>query len=130
MSREELEKLAAAGRPMPAGLEAPDIMLFQTLAALYLRYRAGALSREQASAEKQKIITAYSKLSGECSRLLTVYKTYQENIRAAGMALSGIEKAQKVTEIALKACEAVGLMTGDEGFLNRQKKKIMKEDQP
>lgn len=38
--------------------------------------------------------------------------------------MSEIEKSNDTAEIAVKACEVVSLLTGDDGFVKRQKKKF------
>lgn len=66
--------------------------------------------------EKQKI----DKYLNQCS----VYKAYQDNIRKAGSLLNEIEKSENLYDIAVNACETISVMTGDESFAERQKRKI------
>lgn len=51
-----------------------------------------------------------------------------DNIRKAGTLLSRIEKSNRVEDIALLSAEAIGLMTGDEGFLKRVQTKFMNKE--
>lgn len=53
------EKQAQRGDEMPDGLEYPDQVLYQALAYLYARYRMKAITREQASIEKKKLLDEY-----------------------------------------------------------------------
>lgn len=53
------EKQAQRGDPMPDGLEYPDQVLYQSLSLLYARYRIKAITREQAHAEKIKLLDEY-----------------------------------------------------------------------
>lgn len=53
-----------------------------------------------------------------------VYVQYQEAVRKAGTLISEIEKAQTADEIARLACQAIGLMTGDDSFYPRQMQKL------
>ena len=46
------------------------------------------------------------------------------SIRKADVLMSEIEKSSNTAEIAVKACEIVGILTGDENFPVRQKRKI------
>lgn len=53
------EKQAMRGDPMPDGLTFPDQCMFQALAALYVRYRMGTVTREQAATEKKSLLDNY-----------------------------------------------------------------------
>ena len=53
------EKTAMAGQEMPDGLSYPDQLLYQAVALLYARYRAGNISRDQAVREKKKLLDEY-----------------------------------------------------------------------
>ncbi len=50
------ERAAMRGEPMPRDLVFPDQLMYQSLALLYVRYRAGAVTREQAAAEKRQLL--------------------------------------------------------------------------
>lgn len=54
-----LEKQAMRGDPMPDGLPYPDQWLYQALAWLYARYRLKAIGRDDAKAEKRKLLREY-----------------------------------------------------------------------
>lgn len=100
---------------------------FDSLRMLYARYKYDDLSKDEAAELKQKLLSEYKEACGNYDMFRSVYKAYQENIRKAGTLLSDIEKSHDTAEIALKACECIGLMTGDKEFLIRQKSKFMEE---
>lgn len=52
MWQDEYERMAMQGEPMPDGLTIPYQLYYQTLSALYGRYRRREVTREQAAAEK------------------------------------------------------------------------------
>lgn len=64
IDRDQLIKLAASGKDMPAGLLLTEAMLFQATAYLYGRYRAGQIDLEQAKQDKQMIIETYNRAAG------------------------------------------------------------------
>jgi hypothetical protein len=55
----ELERLVAKGDPLPDNLTAPEQWLYLSLRTLYREYRAGAITKEQAAAEKAKLTDGY-----------------------------------------------------------------------
>lgn len=56
---EAIEKLAMKGEPMPDGMDYPEQVLFQSLSLLYARYREKHISRDDAKAEKTKLLDEY-----------------------------------------------------------------------
>ena len=81
MLSEQLAKIAYNGGDMPKNLEPPEVMLFQSMAALSLRYRMGGISAEKASTEKQGIYNAYRRMRADYDNLLEVCKLYQTRLR-------------------------------------------------
>ena len=57
-----IERTAANGGELPDDLELPEQLLFLTLRELYSNYKAGAVERERAKREKQRILSAYRAL--------------------------------------------------------------------
>ena len=57
--RYEFEDAAKRCEPMPEGLTLPEIMVYQSLSALTVRYRAGQVSAELAIRERRQIDAAY-----------------------------------------------------------------------
>lgn len=124
MTPKEIEILAHDNRPMPEFLSFTDVCLYQAFANLYSRLNMKRIVRDQAKSEKQRILKAYAQMKSENERYMAVYKERQDNIVRAGSLLSDIEKSHDVCDIALRACECIGLMTGDREFAKQQAKKI------
>lgn len=57
-----IERIAANGDEVPDDLELPEQLLLLTLRELYSNYKAGAVERERAKREKQRILLAYRAL--------------------------------------------------------------------
>ena len=80
MSPEQIEILAMNNKPMPDNLSPPQVMLFQTMAALYARYRTGIISREQGRKNKSAILCAYQRMNNEYEQFLAICREYQKRI--------------------------------------------------
>lgn len=123
--REHEIELAAASKGDPVkDMNISEECLSIGLKGLYSLYFTGRLSREDAAARKKILIGKCRVIEGDYDRTLRAYKEYQGNIRKAGQLLSDIEKENDTAELALKACECIGLMTGNESFYKRQVNKI------
>lgn len=127
MTPRDIEILAHDNRPMPEFSSFTDVCLYQAFANLYGRLNLKHIVRDQAKIEKQRILKTYDQMKSENERYIAVYKEHQDNICKVGTLLSDIEKSHDVREIALRACECIGLMTGDREFAKQQVKKIMEE---
>ena len=123
----EIEQSAAKNRPLPDYLTVPEICLYTALRALYESYHSKKITRDSAQVEKRKIISQCERYEAEYIAWTAAAKSYQDNIRKASTIISDIEKSHDITEIALKACECIGVMTGDTEFLKRQKAKMKEE---
>lgn len=124
MRTREIELSVSRSNAPPRYMTVPETCLYISLRSLYSGYRKGEISKNDAAAEKQRIV-------GKCTEFETVYnnwrgayKHYQENIKKAGTLLNDIEKSDNARDIAVLACEVIGIMTGDESFAARQKKKL------
>ena len=84
--------------------------------------------KNDAKAEKQQIIGKCTEFEAAYEQWCSVYKSYQDNVRKAGTLINDIEKSDNAEDIAVLACEVIGIMTGDASFYPRQKKKIKKEN--
>jgi hypothetical protein len=82
MQLEQLEKLAANGKPIPGDLPPPETMLYYMLTGLYARYQSGKLTTEQGKQHKQQIMGAYKRYRDEYLQFRTICKEYQAQIRA------------------------------------------------
>ena len=124
MRTDEIERAAAENRPLPEYMTAPEMCLYLSLRAIYSSFRKGSISREQGTAEKNKAVAECERFDEEYHRWCEVHKEYQDNIRKADVLMSEIEKSGDTAVIALKACEVVGILTGDDSFAQRQMRKI------
>ena len=123
-----LEKQAYDGTVEVDGFPPAAYRYFDSLRMLYARYKYDNLGKDEAQAQKQKLLTEYKEARGSYDLFCSVYKAYQENIRKTAMLLSDIEKSRDIREVALKACECIQLMTGDAEFLKRQEVKFREEN--
>lgn len=81
MTPDEIERLAAKDQPMPDGLTPPQVMLYQTFAALYARYRLRTIDNDEAKSLQRAILTAYQRMDDEYNQFLTICKEYQQRIK-------------------------------------------------
>lgn len=124
MRIKEIEISAAQNRSLPDYMTAPEMCLYTSLRALYKSWHKQEISRESAQIEKRKIISECQRYEDEYIAWTAAAKYYQDNIRRAGTLLSEIEKSRDIWDIALKACECIGIMTGDAEFQKRQREKL------
>lgn len=127
MREKAIEEAAAHGKPVPDYPTAVELCLYTSLRALYNDWHKGNIHTEKAKAEKSRILSQCRRYNEEYAAITAAYDFYQINIRKSGTLLSDIEKSSDVLTIAMKACECIGLMTGDSGFLKRQMKKFKEE---
>lgn len=100
MLLKELEKMAARNEPMPKNLTPPQVHLYLSLVLLYRLYRLKVYTKNQASAEKKKIIDAYEMDS-------LYWRVYAEAVRNReklspifrDMAESDCERCKRVVEV-------------------------------
>lgn len=124
MRTKEIELSAAKSIPPPKYLTMPEMCFYITLRSLYWYYRKGEISKDDASNEKQKIIGKCTEFELAYQQWRSVYKSYQDNICKAGKLMNDIEKSINAEDIAVLACEVIGIMTGDPSFVSRQKIKL------
>lgn len=126
MRTADIELAAAKNRPLPKYVSAPEMCLYLSLRAIYSSWRRGDITKEQGTAEKNKAVAECERLDEEYQHWCDMHKAYQNSIRKADVLMSEIEKSHDTAEIAVKACEIVGILTGDDSFAQRQNKKIEK----
>lgn len=124
MRTDEIELSAAKNRPLPKYMTAPEMCLYLSLREIYSSFRKGNITKEQGTAEKSKAVANCERLDEEYQHWCDIHKAYQNSIRKADVLMSEIEKSDDTAVIALRACEVVGILTGDENFAIRQKRKI------
>lgn len=124
MRTAEIELAAAKNRPLPKYVSVPELCLYLSLRAIYSSWRRGGITKEQGTAEKNKAVAECERFDEEYQHWCDTHKAYQDSIRKADVLMSEIEKSDDTAEIAVKACEIVGILTGDENFVVRQKRKV------
>lgn len=120
---QRLERQAYDGTIDVTKFPPAEYKYFSELKKIYYAFKFEGLSREDAFRRKQILLRKYSEAISEHDRRTAVYAQFQENIRKAGENISRIEKSHDVTEVALLACETLGLMMGENSFYGRQKRK-------
>lgn len=88
------ERDAMANRPMPDGLDYVDAVMYQGLAYLYQRYHVGAVDREQATAEKRKMLRWYSVQKNAKQYEDMMYRLHADLMKAAEGAANAYAKAR------------------------------------
>lgn len=124
MRTADVELAAAKNRPLPKYVSAPEMCLYLSLRAIYSSWRRGDITKEQGTAEKNKAVAECERFDEEYQHWCDTHKAYQDSIRKADVLMSEIEKSDDTAVIAFKACEIVGILTGDNSFADRQKRKI------
>ena len=97
---------------------------FDQLRIIYAEYKYDNLPKEVAANRIAKIYSDYKETISAYEQWCSVYKSYQDNVRKAGTLMNDIEKSDNAEDIAVLACEVIGIMTGDASFSKRQKKKL------
>lgn len=120
-----LERQAYDGTIDVTNFPPAEYKYFSELKKLYYAFKFEGLYKEEASRRKQILFRKYRDDVSEHEREVSVYRCYQDTIRKAGENISRIEKSHDTTEMALLACEALGLMMGETSFYGRQKRKLL-----
>ena len=120
----KLERQAYDGTIDVTKFPSAEYKYFSELKKLYYAFKFDGLSQGEASHRKQILFRKYSEDISEHDRCIAVYAQFQENIHKAGENISRIEKSHDIAEVALLACETLGLMMGEGTFYGRQKRKF------
>lgn len=120
----ELERMAYDGTIDISKFPPAAYRYFDRLRILYAEFRFNNLSKSEAVRRKTELYAEYRNALSAYEHWCEAHKAYQGNIRKADVLMSDIEKSQDVKEIALIACQIIGILTGDEEFAKRQKKNI------
>ena len=59
---DELERAACSGKPIPDGLGFPEKCLYIAMRGLYVQYRSGVISLNQAKKEKRLLINDFGQM--------------------------------------------------------------------
>ena len=107
----EFERAAMKNDPMPDGLCLVDQCMFQALANLYARYRLGIISREQARAEKGRMLYEYAKRK-EQSRAESALAAWRANILKATEQARTQYRRERTRQAGDALCSAIeGVLT-------------------
>ena len=88
MNLNELERTAAKGEAMPDGLNQPEQLLFISLRTLYMEFRSGLITKEQAALEKQKLLEEHDRAARD-------YAIYLETARMRNRISSGLIEVER-----------------------------------
>ena len=126
MRIDEISKAAAYNKPAPNGATAPEKLLYLSLKSLYADFKKGYIDKQSAADTKARIVAKCEEHDKMYAEWCADHKERQDSIRKAGTLLSDIEKEKDIVKAAYMAFEVIGLMTGDEGFLERQRRKYVR----
>lgn len=105
-------------------LQPHEYKYFSELYFLYNDLHHKRIEQEEAKKRDKENYKEYVDYSNAQVDYFHVMSIINDNIRKAGTLTSEIEKTEDIGKIALLACDVIGLMTNDKGFLNRQKRKF------
>lgn len=100
---------------------------FDKLLQLYGRLKDEKITKEQAISEDEKNYAELENYVDERLEYIQDRLLIAQNIKSAHEDLTKIEKSDNAEDIAVLACEVIGIMTGDASFTQRQKKKLKGE---
>ena len=120
----ELERKAYDGTIDVSSFPPAEYMYFSELRKIYYAFKFEGLPKAEAAKQKELLLCRYRSALKEHENYCEVYRAYQANIRKAGMLISQINKSDNIQEIAVLACEALGLMMDENTFAVRMKKRM------
>lgn len=100
-------------------LPPPEYKYFSELYWLYNDLSHKKISKEEAAERDRVNYKEFVEYADKQLDYIHGRIIINDNIHKAGTLLSEIEKATTAETVALKACEAIGCMIDDEGFLKR-----------
>ncbi|MDE5583293.1 MAG: hypothetical protein K2J08_06290 [Ruminococcus sp.] len=119
-----LERQAYDGTIDVSDFPPAEYKYFSELRKLYYAFKFDDLAKSDAEKQKTVLFAHYREDLQEHENRFEVYRRYQENIRQSEMLCTAIQKSHNITEIALLACKAISLMTGEPTFAKLQERKI------
>lgn len=128
MTMNEIERLARDSRPLPERTPLPDLCCYEAAAALWMLYRQGAVTREEAHRRKCALAARHAEWSAAVEMVQRLYAQQQDNIRRCGLLRSQIAKTAGRDEKLRLCIEAIGAMTGDTVFVKTENEKLEKEE--
>lgn len=124
MTFDEIENLVRNDLPLSDMAEYIEYSCYECLKALYTDYKKQVISKELAGIKKKKLRRLYDLQCLEHLNYKAALAQYQDNIRRAGMLRCDINKANNLKDVALIACECIGLMCGEMVSFNLMKERI------
>lgn len=127
MTEQELKRLerqAYDGNINLDNLPAPEYRYFDRLRRLYEKFKFDNMPKDFAERMKRIAYSEYIQDIEERKRYTSMYAQYQYNIKQAERLKIEAEKADDLHHIACCTADIVGMLTGDEGYGKRIKKKI------
>lgn len=127
MTEQELKRLerqAYDGNINLDNLPAPEYRYFDRLRRLYEKFKFDNKPKDFAERMKRIAYSEYIQDIEERKRYTSMYAQYQYNIKQAERLKIEAEKADDLHHIACCTADIVGMLTGDEGYGKRIKKKI------
>lgn len=119
-----LERQAYDGTIDVSDFPPAEYKYFSELHKIYYAFKFDGLAKSDAEKQKAVLLGRYREDLQEHENRLEVYRRYQENIRQSEMLCTAIQKSNYIAEIALLACKAISLMTGEPTFAKLQERKI------
>lgn len=87
---DKLNVMASKSMPMPDGLNLAEQLLYQSLCCLYLQYKLGKITRDDATKTKKQIYSTYIdaaynlSMYNTYSKILQVFQKKQDKIHNSG----------------------------------------------
>ena len=97
---------------------------FAELAAVYYAFRFKGLTKEDAQKRKALLLKEYQQNVDDLRRARVICAEWQKNVKKSELKKTEIEKENDTAAIACIACEIIEELTGEDGFADRQKRKI------
>lgn len=120
----KLERQAFDGSICLDNLPAPEYRYFDRIRRLYEKYKFEDMPREFAERMKRIALSEYRQDIELHERYRLMYVQYQYNIKQADQLKIEAEKSDDLYHIACCTADIVGMLTGDEGYGKRIRKKI------
>ena len=106
---------------------AEEYKYFDKLLQLYGKLNDGKITKEEAVRLDEKNYTEYERAIDEHLDCIQNYKELENNRMIAHDEITKCEKSNDIHEMFSALVKAVGLMTGDQSFAQRQERKINHE---
>lgn len=113
MTPDEIEKLARDKKSLPQYSTLPDACYYQTIRSLWDGVRSGRICKEEAHAEKKRLLRQYAEYKASYEKCCAAYKEQQERIRRIGTLRTDLHRAESTEDKLRIAFRCISLMTGE-----------------